>query len=136
MRTVDGSLPTAEFSDDAIILVDKLEREANERELSREEQAVIDVMDTVSLVEEGEGLHEFWQSPIAHEQIINSFDLIGAVQMVDMFNASQWCRSRTTDRSQYTDTESNHLAEIEEELYNELLEIPSLLDAFIEDEMD
>jgi predicted phosphoribosyltransferase len=44
---------TIEFSEEIETLVDKLEQESNERQLSREERALIDVLDTVKLIEEG-----------------------------------------------------------------------------------
>jgi hypothetical protein len=125
-----------EFSDEVEILVDNLEQESNERELSREERALIDVLDTVKLIEEGEGLNEFWLSSVDQSRVINSFELIGASTIVDTFNSSQWCQAATEDRSQYTDTELNYLSGIEEEYFEALSDLPDLVEAFIEDELD
>ncbi len=121
-----------EFSDDIVILVDELETASSERTLSRDERAILDVVDTIELVGR-EGLHEFWHSSLSHEQVINSFDLIGASQMVDLFNGSQWCCSCASDRGQLTEVETNHLSEIEEDLDGELSEAVELLEEFLED---
>ncbi|MFC5050476.1 hypothetical protein ACFPK9_07610 [Rubritalea spongiae] len=125
-----------EFNDEVEILVDNLEQASNQRELTREERALIDVLDTVKLIEDGEGLNEFWLSSIDHTRVINSFELVGATTIVDTFNSSQWCQAATEDRSQYSDTELNYLSGIEEEYFEALNELPDLVDAFIEDELD
>lgn len=124
-----------ELSDEVLTLVDELEQVSTERELSREERALIDVVDTVNLIEDGEGLNEFWLSPLNHRRIINSFDILGASQLVDGLNASQWCQAACDDRSQYSDKEEEYLAEIEEEFFEGLSELPDILDDFIEDEL-
>ena len=131
-----GIFDTTEFSDEIEILVDKLEQESNDRQLNREERALIDVLDTVKLIEEGEGLNEFWLSSLDHARISNSFELIGASTIVDTLNSSQWCQSASSDRSQYSDTESNHLSGIEEEYFEALTEVPDLIEVFIEEEID
>lgn len=130
-----SSAPNTEFSDDIEILVDNLEESSQDRALTRNEQAVIDVVDTVGLVEQ-DGLQEFWFSSINQDRIIKSFDLIGAATIVDVFNSSQWCRRKASETSQFTEVESSHLSEIEDELHSELWEVPELLEAFIEDELD
>lgn len=130
-----GGTANTEFSDTIEILVDNLENEAQDRTLTRNEQAVIDVVDTVGLVEQ-DGLQDFWFSSLNHDQIIKSFDLIGAAQIVDVFNSSQWCRRKATETSQFTEVEESHLSEIEEELHSELWEVPELLESFIEDELE
>jgi hypothetical protein len=131
-----GIFDTTEFSDEIEILVDKLEQASNERQLNREERALIDVLDTVKLIEEGEGLNEFWLSSIDHARISNSFELIGASTIVDTLNSSQWCQSASSDRSQYSETESSHLSGIEEEYFEALTEVPELIETFIEEELE
>ncbi len=121
-----------ELGDEIEIFVDDLENASSERSLSRDEQAILDVVDTLELVGE-EGLHEFWHSSTKQEQVIHSFDMIGASQMVDLFNGTQWCRSCASDRGQLTEVETNHLSEIEEDLSAEIENVPSLLQEFIED---
>ena len=56
--------------------------------------------------------------------------------MVDLLNSSQWCETRTTDRDQYTEAETNYLSEIEEELPTALEELNDLLEEFIEGELE
>jgi hypothetical protein len=124
-----------EWPDKVEILIDELETEASERELSREERTLLDVYETVPILESRDCLHEFWQSSINHQRIIKSFDLIGASIIVDVLNASQWCQTRTIDREDYSETESDYLAEIEEELPGGMYELADLVLEFIADEM-
>ena len=125
-----------EWDDEITRLVDRLEEKADESGLTRQERALMDVVESVQLLDpEGDGLHEFWQSALDHRRIINSFDLIGASAMVDVLNASQWCQTRNADRDQYSETESDYLASIEEDLYEALNELPELVAGFIEDEL-
>ncbi|MFC4991695.1 hypothetical protein [Rubritalea tangerina] len=129
-------IDATEFSDDIEILVDKLEDESNSRALTREERALIDVLDTVKLIEEGEGLNEFWLSSIDQSRIINSFELVGASTIVDTLNASQWCQAATEDRSQYSSTEADYLSSIEEEYFEAVNDLPEIVESFIEDELE
>jgi len=125
-----------EWDDEITLLIDRLEEKAAESGLTRQERALMDVVETVQLLDpEGEGLHEFWQSALDHSRIINSFDLIGASAMVDVINASQWCQTRNADRDQYTETESDYLASIEEDLYEALNELAEQVGEFVEDEL-
>lgn len=124
-----------EWDRDITRLIDRLEEKTEDGEaLTRPERALMDVVETVQLLDpEGEGLHEFWQSEIDHRRIIKSFDLIGASAVVDSLNASQWCQNRPDDRDSYTETESDYLTSIEEELYEALGELPDLVAEFVED---
>ena len=125
-----------EWPDEVEVLVDQLESESAERDLSREERALMDVYETVPLLESEDGLHEFWQSAVDHQRIINSFDLIGATTLVDPLNASRWCGTRSQDRSDYSETESDYLATIEEEVPAGLDELVDLVLDFIEEELE
>ncbi|MFC7337144.1 hypothetical protein ACFQY0_08140 [Haloferula chungangensis] len=125
-----------EWPDEVEILVDRLESESAERALSREERALMDVYETVPVLESEDGLHDFWQSGVDHQRIINSFDLIGATTLVDPLNASRWCQTKSEDRNDYSGTESDYLASIEEEVPDGLDELVDLVLAFIEEEMD
>ncbi|MEO5713044.1 MAG: hypothetical protein ABIT37_06110 [Luteolibacter sp.] len=79
-----------EWDDEITLLIDRLEEKSAEGGLTRQERALMDVVETVQLLDpEGDGLHEFWQSALDHSRIINSFDLIGSSAMVDVLNASQ-----------------------------------------------
>lgn len=124
-----------EWPEEVEILIDRLESESAERDLSREERALMDVYETVPMLESEDGLHEFWQSAVDHQRIINAFDLIGAFALVDPLNASRWCGTRSQDRGDYSETEADYLATIEEELPAGMDELIDLVLDFIEDEM-
>ncbi len=125
-----------EFGDDIEILLTELEAASETRSLTRGELAVIDVVDAIRLIEEGEGLHDFWQTDLNHSRIMNSFDIIGSERMVDAIKAGQWCETRLEDRSLYTETEADYLSELEEELFEAIEEVPEILTEFIEDGME
>jgi hypothetical protein len=124
-----------EWPDEVEILIDRLDSESAERALTRVERALIDVYETVPLLESNDGLHDFWQSGVDHQRIINSFDLIGAATLVDSLNASRWCETRSADRDDYSESESDYLATIEEELPAALDELVDHVMNFIEDEL-
>lgn len=115
--------------------MDRLESESAERDLNRNERALVDVYETVATLESEDGLHEFWQSGVDHQRIINSFDLIGATSLVDTLNASRWCGTRSQDRCDYSETEADYLSTIEEELPNGLDELIDLMLDFMEEEL-
>jgi len=116
-------------------LVDRLESESSQRALSREERALMDVVETVPVLESGDGLHGFWHSGVNHQRVINSFDLIGAATLVDPLNASRWCETRSEDRNDYSETEEEYLCTIEEELATGLDELLDLVLDFIEEKL-
>lgn len=125
-----------EWPDEVEVLVDQLEGESAERDLTREERALMDIYETVPVLESQDCLHEFWQSGMNHQRIINSFDLIGATGLVDPLNASRWCETRTEDRNDYSETESSYLTSIEEELAEGMDELVDLVVEFIKEEME
>jgi hypothetical protein len=124
-----------EWPEEVEILIDHLESESAERDLSRAERALMDVYETVPVLESEDGLHEFWQSPLDHQRIIKSFDLIGAATLVDPLNASRWCGARSQDRCDLSETEAAYLATIEEELPAGMDELIDLVLDFIEEEL-
>ena len=124
-----------EWPDKVEALVDRLESESAERDLSREERALMDVYETVPVLESEDCLHEFWQSGVDHQRVINSFDLIGATTLVDPLNASRWCETRSQDRNDYSETEADYLATIEEELPAGMDELIDLVLEFMEEEL-
>lgn len=124
-----------EWPEEVEILIDRLESVAAERDLTRAERALMDVYETVPVLESEDSLHEFWQSPLDHQRIINSFDLIGATTLVDPLNASRWCGTRSQDRCDYSETEADYLASIEEELPAGMDELVDLVLDFIEEEL-
>ena len=124
-----------EWPDQVEALVERLEGESPERALSREERALMDVYETVPILESEDCLHEFWQSEINQQRVISSFDLIGAAALVDSLNASRWCGSCSPDRNDYSETEADYLATIEEDLPSGMEELVDLVLAFIEGEV-
>ena len=127
---------TIEWPHEVEVLVDQLENESAKRDLTREERALMDIYETVPVLESQDCLHEFWQSGMNHQRIINSFELIGATGLVDPLNASRWCETRTEDRNDYSETEASYLTSIEEELAEGMDELVDLVVAFIEEEME
>ena len=105
-----------EWPEKVEVLVDRLERESSERALRREERALMDVYETVPILESEEGLHGFWHSGVDHQRVIKSFDLVGASTLVDALNASRWCETRSEDLDDYSETEADYLGTIEEDL--------------------
>lgn len=124
-----------EWPDEIEILIDRLEGESAERALSREERALVDVYETVPILESEDCLHEFWQSEVDHHRIIKSFDLVGASAIVDPLNASKWCLNKGPERGDYSATETDYLASIEEELPAGMEELVDLVLEFVEDEL-
>ncbi len=124
-----------EWPEKVEILIDRLEHESSEGALTREARALMDVYETVAVLESEDGLHGFWQSGVDHQRIINSFDLIGADSLVDPLNASRWCQTRSKDREDYSETEAEYLATIEEEVPAALEELMELVLEYIEDEL-
>ncbi|MEN8679495.1 MAG: hypothetical protein ABF391_05515 [Akkermansiaceae bacterium] len=125
-----------EWPDEVEVLIDQLENESTERDLTREERALMDIYETIPILQSDDCLHEFWQSGMNHQRIINSFELIGATGLVDPLNASRWCETRPEDRNDYTGTEADYLASIEEELVEGMEDLIELVMDFIEEEMD
>jgi len=124
-----------EWPDEVEALVDRLESESAGRALNREERAVMDVYETVALLEEEDGLHGFWQSDVNHQRVIKSFELIDATALVDSLNASRWCQTRPEDRHDYSETEEEYLSTIEEELFEGMDELVDLVLGFMEEEL-
>lgn len=124
-----------EWPDEVEALVDRLESESAKRALNREERALMDVYETVSVLETEDCLHGFWQSDVNHQRVINSFELIGAATLVDPLNASRWCQTRPEDRLDYSETEEEYLSTIEEELFEGLDELVDLVLDFMDEEL-
>ncbi|MES2440216.1 MAG: hypothetical protein V4584_14195 [Verrucomicrobiota bacterium] len=124
-----------EWPDEVETLVDRLESESAGRALSREERALMDVYETVPLLEGDDGLHGFWQSDVNHQRVINSFELVGATMLADPIKASRWCETRPDDRHDYSETEEEYLATIEEELFEAMDELVDVVLAFMEEEL-
>lgn len=142
MRRPPVLVPREMFSQEPIewpeqveLLIERLEDEAAERALSREERALMDIVETVPLIQGEDGLHGFWHSGVNHQRVINSFELIGSTTIADALNASRWCETRPDDRLDYSETEEEYLVTIEEELSAGMDELIDLVLEFIEDEL-
>lgn len=122
-----------EWPDEVEVLIDRLEGESAERALSREERALMDVYETMAVLEDDDGLHGFWHSDANHQRVIKSFELIGASTLADPLNASRWCATRPEDRFDYSETEEEYLAGIEEEFFEGTTELVDLVLAFMEE---
>lgn len=124
-----------EWPEQVEMLIERLEEETSERALSREERALMDVVETIPILESEDCLHGFWHTGVNHQRVIRSFELIGATTVADALNASRWCESRSEDRNDYSGTEEDYLVTIEEELYAGMDELIDLMLEFIEDEL-
>lgn len=124
-----------EWPEEVETLVERLEEESSERKLSRQERALLDVYQTIPVLEGEDCLHGFWHSEVNHQRVITSFDLIGASALVDGLNASRWCETRGEDRNDYSETEEEYLVSIEEELFAGMDELVDLVMDFIEEEL-
>lgn len=108
----------------------------SERALSRPERALMDVVETVPVLQSEECLHGFWHSGVNHQRVIRSFELIGATMIADALTASQWCETRGDDRNDYSESEEDYLQTIEEELESGMGELVDLVMEFMEDELE
>lgn len=124
-----------EWPEQVEMLIERLEEETSERALSREERALMDVVETIPILESEDCLHGFWHTGVNHQRVIRSFELIGATTVADALNASRWCESRSEDRNDYSGTEEDYLVTIEEELSAGMDELIDLMLEFIEDEL-
>lgn len=112
-------------------LVDIIDNK-DESELTATEKLVYDILEAIHLIE-GEGLHAFWFSTIDTDNVIKSLDEIGAADIVDMIQSSQWLRSVSDDCSGLTPVEDEHLSSIEDELFPRLDEVADHLDEYLEE---
>jgi hypothetical protein len=124
-----------EWPEEVEMLIDRLEQESAQHALTREERALMDVYETVPILESEDCLHEFWQSPLDHQRVIKSFDIVGAVSLVDALNASRWCANASDERGDYSDTEADYLANIEEDVPAAIEDLSDLILDFIEEEL-
>ena len=113
-------------------LIEEVEADPD-KELSEVEQNVMNVIEVASLIEE-EGLHGFWMSALSHDAMLKSLDVVGAHALLDLFQSSQWCGTKSADQ-ELTEVESGHLEDIEEELTPLLLDLPDQLQEYMEDEI-
>lgn len=113
-------------------LIEDVEADS-EKVLSEGEQHIMNAIEVATLIEE-EGLHGFWMSAIDHEAALKSFDVVGAHALLDLFQSSQWCSTKSPEQ-ELTEVELSHLEDIEEELVPMLQELPGQLQEYLEDEL-
>lgn len=104
-----------------------------DRDLASHEKIVLDVVEAAAIIE-SDGLQMIWVGPLDPDVAIKAFDEIGASEVVDLIQSTQWCSSAADDRGNYSKTEENHISEIEEELSVKLEELPDLIDEYLEDQ--
>lgn len=120
-----------EFTTDIEDILEDIE-ESDSTDLSETQQHIVNAVDTARLLEE-EGLYGFWMAPINHESMMKTFDAIGAYELHDLFQSSQWCENKTADQ-ELNEVETSHLEDIESELMPLLEDLPDILQDFLEDE--
>ena len=128
----NGAHIMLDFSENIEEFIEDIEADP-ERKLSEEEQNIMNVVEVASIIEE-EGLHVFWMSALNHEAMLKSLDEVGAPALLDLFQSSQWCSTKSPDQ-ELTEVELSHLEEIEEELTPMLDELPAQLQEYLEDEV-
>lgn len=121
-----------QLSEEIEILIEEVSNK-DDGEISLPEQIVFDVVEAANLIEE-DGLHAFWYSSLNTERVIRAFDSIGAFEVVDLIQSSQWCTSSSDDRSAFTNTEESYLAEIESELLPKFDELVDFIEEYLEEQ--
>lgn len=116
------------FSDAIEELLEDLEN--TDRELTEQEQHTLNVTETAALLED-EGLFGFWSTSANPDATLKSFDAIGAYDLHDLLQASQWLETKSPDQ-ELSSTETNHLEDIESELTPLLTDLPDILDEYWE----
>lgn len=101
-----------------------------DRELTEQEQHTLNIVETAALLEE-DGLFGFWSTSANTDVILKSFDAIGAYELLDLLQASQWLETKSPDQ-ELSSTETNHLEDIESELAPLLTDLPDILDEYWE----
>jgi hypothetical protein len=121
-----------EFSEAIEELIEDVEADPD-KPLNEVEQNIMNAVEVANITEE-EGLYGFWMSPLNHDAMLKSLDEIGAYALLDLFQSSQWCSTKSPDQ-ELNEVELAHLEEIEEELTPMLTELPDQLQEYLEDEM-
>ena len=102
-----------------------------EKTLTEVEQNIVNAIETANITEE-EGLHGFWMSPLNHDAMLKSLDEVGAHALLDLFQSTQWCSTKSPDQ-ELNEVELGHLEDIEEELTPMLTDLPDQLAEYLED---
>jgi len=121
-----------DFSEAIEELIEEVEADPD-RQLNEVEQNIMNTVEVAGIIDE-EGLHGFWMSAMNHEMMLKSFDAVGAYALLDLFQSSQWCSTKSPDQ-ELTEVELSHLEDIEEELTPLLAELPDQLQEYLDDEI-
>ena len=121
-----------EFTQDIEEILDQIE-EADDTKLTETQQHIVNIVETTRLLEE-EALLGFWTGTTNQEVIMKSFDTIGAYELHDLFQSSQWCEDKSADQ-ELNEVETSHLEDIESELFPLLEDIPNVLQEYLDDEV-
>jgi hypothetical protein len=121
-----------EFSEAIEELIEDVEADPD-KTLSEVEQNIMNAVEVASITEE-EGLYGFWMSPLNHDAMLKSLDEIGAYALLDLFQSSQWCSTKSPDQ-ELNEVELGYLEDIESELTPMLTELPDQLQEYLEDEL-
>jgi hypothetical protein len=121
-----------EFSEAIEELIEDVEADPD-KSLSEVEQNIMNAIEVASITEE-EGLYGFWMSPLNHDAMLKSLDEISAYALLDLFQSSQWCSTKSPDQ-ELNEVELGYLEDIESELTPMLSELPEQLQEYLEDEL-
>lgn len=100
--------------------------------LSREAVALIDVYDAIGIIE-GDGLHQFWEGSDDPDQVIESFKLVGAVDVANLIASTSWMIAiinQGTDRDgqyKFNKNQDQEIRLIEESIYEKFIGLPTRL---------
>lgn len=121
-----------DFSEAIEELMEDVEADSDKK-LNEVEQNVMNVIEVASIIDE-EGLHGFWMSALNHDAVLKSLDVVGAHALLDLFQSSQWCSTKSPEQ-ELTEVELGHLEDIEQELTPLLADLPDQLEEYLEDEI-
>ena len=121
-----------EFSEAVEELIEDVEADPD-KSLTEVEQNIMNAVETANITED-EGLYGFWMSPLNHEAMLKSLDEVGAYALLDLFQSSQWCSTKSPDQ-ELNEIELGHIEDIESELTPLLTDLPDQLQEYLEDEI-
>jgi len=121
-----------EFTPNIEEILEEIE-EADDTQLTELQQHIVNIVESARLLED-EGLFGFWTGTTNQEVIMKSFDTIGAYELHDLFQSSQWCENKAADQ-ELNESETSHLEDIESELFPLLEDVPNILQEYLDDEV-
>ncbi len=131
-QMTNSSHTMLDFSEAIEELIEDVEADPD-KTLTEVEQNIMNAVEVANITEE-EGLHGFWMSPLNHDALLKSLDDVGAHALLDLFQSSQWCGTKSPDQ-ELNEVELGHLEDIESELTPMLTELPGQLQEYLDDEI-